>query len=179
MRQISRYIDNIKAAIGNVDRQVIKISNMISSTKSENGRIWVAGNGGSLAIAQHFAQDLVKACGVRAHALNCPSMITAYSNDEGFEYSYFLQLKTLADPKDILVIFSCSGKSRNYIEFVSSFGKTQNPVIAIVGTDGGFLKDKAGTSVHIRSNDYQVCEAAFCIISDMVVKNLMEGKCRR
>jgi len=173
--RVKNYFKEVKSAMVDIDDDIEKVFVILDAVKRSNRRIWILGNGGSLAIAQHFAQDLVKMTGLRAHTINCPSMITAHANDDGFEYSYFNPVKKLIDEGDPILIFSCSGKSRNFIEFVSGFPDMKNPVISIVGTDGGFLKTKSQVSVHIKSNDYQVCETAFCFISDILIKSLMEG----
>ena len=171
---ISDYLALVTESLVDSDEAIASLLIAMHSARKHRRRIWVLGNGGSLAIAQHFAQDLVKLCNMRASALNCPSMISAFTNDDGFEYSYFNPLRTLMDPSDLIFIFSCSGKSRNYIEFVSGFAEKRNPIVAVVGTDGGFLKEKADAYVHIRSEDYQVCETAFCVIADILVKSMVE-----
>lgn len=179
MPDIVPYIEEIGAAMGSCQESVRDLQRVVLAAKFANRRVWCLGNGGSLAIAQHFAQDLVKLAGVRAHTINCPSMLMAYSNDDGFEYSFFNPFRLMSEEGEPVIIFSCSGKSRNYIEFVSGFsdgGARRNPVIAVIGTDGGFLLQKADLAVHIKSDDYQVCETAFCIVADLVVKAARENK---
>lgn len=172
--RIKEYVKLVKASLVELDDDIEKVSIILSKVKKEKGRVWILGNGGSLAIAQHFSQDLLKMCSVRAHTINCPSLITAYSNDDTFDFSYFNPVIKLIDAGDPIIIFSCSGKSRNYVEFVSGFPEMKNPIISIVGTDGGFLKQKSTICVHVKSLDYQVCETAFCMISDLLVKSLEE-----
>ena len=174
--RLKSYMKEIKASLVDLDESIESVFAEMYATHLNKKRIWILGNGGSLAIAQHFAQDLLKLCGVRAEALNCPSIITAYANDDQFEYSYFNPLNKLSDEGDLIFIFSCSGKSRNYIEFVSGFADSgkKNRIVSVIGTDGGFLKDKSDACVHIKSDDYQVCESAFCIVSDILIKSLME-----
>lgn len=169
--KIEDYVHGIDEALRGSQERLEEIIDILKITHRRNKRIWVLGNGGSLAIAQHFAQDMIKMCGVRAHAITCPSIITAYTNDHAFEYSSYRPVQVLRDPGDAVMIFSCSGKSRNYIEFVSM---QDHPLIAVVGTDGGFLIEKADFSVHVKSHDYQVCETAFCVIADLIVKSMKE-----
>ena len=98
-----------------------------------------------------------------------PYIITAYANDHAFEYSFYSALQVWRQPGDAVLIFSCSGKSPNYIEFVSS---GVHPLAAVVGTDGGFLKGKADCCVHVKSDDYRVCETSFSVVADMVMSRL-------
>ena len=173
--RIKDYVKEIKASLVGLDEDIEGIYEELLAVKKEGRRVWILGNGGSLAIAQHFAQDLLKLSGVRAQTLNCPSIITAYTNDDRFEYSYFNPLMKLIDEGDPIIIFSCSGKSRNFIEFVSGFPEMKNPILSIIGTDGGFLKTKSKVSVHVKSKDYQVCETAFSVVADILVKSLLEA----
>ena len=168
------YMDSIKEAMDGIDESIRSVAGILGTVKKNGGKLVVLGNGGSLSIAQHMAQDVLKMCGMRAMTINCPSMITAFSNDDGFEYSYFNPVSKMIDERDAVLIFSCSGKSRNYIEFVSGFPEKRMTVASVVGTDGGFLKEKSEACIHIKSFDYQVCESAFCIVSDLLVKSLME-----
>lgn len=159
------YLAEITRVVAGLDPKVKEAADMLSLAKRAKRRVWAIGNGGSMAIAQHFAQDLLKTRGVRAHTLNDPSVITAYSNDVAFDYCHFSPLETLRDDGDCVVIFSCSGRSRNYIHFKSVGVR---PLIAIVGTDGGFLKDSADICIHVKHENYAVCETAFCVISDLI-----------
>lgn len=118
-----------------------------------------------MAIAQHFAQDMLKMRGLRAQAVNCPSILTAYTNDSSFENCFSLPLEVLRADGDVLMVFSCSGKSRNYGWMAD--GRT-SPMIAVVGCDGGFLKSAADVCVHVKSENYQVCETAFSVVSDIL-----------
>lgn len=171
---VKGYTEAISESLSGLDPSIYEASKYLEAAKHAGRRVLILGNGGSLAIAQHFAQDLLKLCSIRAWTINCPSILTAHANDDGFEYSFFNPASKLLDPEDPIFIFSCSGKSRNYIEFVSGFPEIRHPIISVIGTDGGFLKTKSQVSIHVKSNDYQVCETAFCVIADILVKALLE-----
>lgn len=169
--KVEDYLSEIRTATEGIEEGVKQIAELIFSADRMGRRVWILGNGGSLAVAQHFAQDILKMCGLKAQTINCPSTITAYANDDGFGMAYYKPLFVLADPDDLVIIFSCSGKSRNYIEFVSSLGQ-RFKIVSVTGTDGGFLAELSAVSVRVRSSDYQVCETAFCVISDLILREL-------
>lgn len=168
------YIDEIKTSVLSTENEkaILMAVELIKDLKKNSKRLWVLGNGGSLAIAQHFAQDLLKMYGVKAQALNCPSVITAYTNDNGFQDCHFSALSILREEGDAIMIFSCSGQSRNYIDIVT--GGNMKPIIGIVGTDGGFIKDGAEICVHVKSDNYATCETAFSLIADLICFELEE-----
>lgn len=172
---LARHIASVSAALCGRPNAISirRAAAQIRVTRSVGGTVWCVGNGGSLAIAQHFAQDLLKAAGVRAQALNDGSVITAYSNDIAFSQCHEAPLKVLWNPgKDTLVIFSCSGSSRN----VSDLGVHFGPAIAIVGTDGGLLKKRTEICVHANSKAYDVCEAAFQVAADVIIQNIQKKR---
>lgn len=75
--------------------------------------IWICGNGGSAATAEHFTTDLVKK-GYPAICLNSnTSVITMIANDYGYEYIFKKQLEAYANNEDFLITISCSGTSLN------------------------------------------------------------------
>lgn len=103
---------------------------LIKQKRDRGNTVFVCGNGGSAATAEHFTNDLFSK-GVRAICLNSnTSIMTMIANDYGYEYVFEKQLDVYAEPGDLLVVFSCSGKSENIvramqagIETVTIFGE--------------------------------------------------------
>lgn len=175
---IQRHIEKVRKAIcGPPNSRAISLAaSVIISAKAGGGTVWTVGNGGSAAMAQHFAQDLLKACGVPAQAINDVSVITAYANDVAFSKCYEDPLRVLWKPsKDAVFVFSCSGKSRN----VESLAREFSPCVAIVGTDGGALGAQADVCIHANSMEYDVCETAFSVAADLIVREVMRNLKRR
>ena len=76
-------------------------------------RIFIIGNGGSCAIAEHISTDLNKRCKVKATTLSNNSLLTALTNDYGQENALVEWLKmNHFDTSDYLVAISSSGKSK-------------------------------------------------------------------
>ena len=88
----------------------------IQSAKERGGTVYICGNGGSAANAEHLANDLLSRR-IRAVCLSSNvSAITMIANDYGYEYIFSKQLEVLANPKDLLIMISCSGTSPNIVE---------------------------------------------------------------
>ena len=108
--------------------------------------IYIAGNGGSAACAEHFTTDLVKK-GYPAICLSSNmSVITMAANDYGYEYIFSKQLAAYGNSQDLLITISCSGTSRN-IRKVKELAKVLKMNIydfEVFGeeTDYGLLEDK-------------------------------------
>lgn len=84
-------------------------------------RVYIIGNGGSYANAAHIANDLL-ACGVRAFTLDAATL-TAIANDFSFSEVFVQWLRVVADPGDVLIALSGSGKSENILRAVEEAHK--------------------------------------------------------
>ena len=77
-------------------------------------RVYIVGNGGSYANAQHIANDLLS-CGIRAYTLD-PASLTRSANDHGYEYVFADWLDVVGERGDLLIALSGSGKSPNILK---------------------------------------------------------------
>lgn len=83
------------------------------------GKILICGNGGSAAMASHFAAELVVRYAVTRRALPCLSLtadqaiLTACANDFGYETVFARQVEAYGVQGDVLIVLSTSGQSRN------------------------------------------------------------------
>ncbi|MDR1935129.1 MAG: phosphoheptose isomerase [Candidatus Accumulibacter sp.] len=108
-----------------------------------NGKILACGNGGSAADAQHFAAELVgrfetERQGLAAIALTTDSSIlTAVSNDYGYEAVFGRQVRALSQPGDLLLAISTSGNSPSIVEAVRAAHDNELRVVALTGKGGG------------------------------------------
>src|SRR5262245_62096554 len=102
--------------------EVMKLYVMLRRVARRKARVFIFGNGGSAADAQHFAAELVHRVektpiGMRAQALHTDtSLITALGNDEGFSSIYARQIEVLASPGDLAIAISTSGNSANIVD---------------------------------------------------------------
>lgn len=145
---------------------VLKVVDELTKTEST---LWVAGNGGSAAIANHTICDMTKGtqCGqgeqpaIRTQSLasNVP-MITALGNDIGYEYIFERQLEYYLKAGDALLLVSSSGNSPNVVKACEYANSRGVPTIAFVGFKGGKLKEIAKHVVWIEVENYGIVEDA-------------------
>ena len=110
--------------------EIESIIKLLREKKEQGNTVFVCGNGGSAATAEHFTNDLFSK-GVRAICLNSNiAIITMIANDYGYEYIFSKQLEIYAKIDDLLIVFSWSGLSKNIvkasligIETIEIFGK--------------------------------------------------------
>ncbi len=113
------------------------------------GRLYIAGNGGSAADAQHLAAEFVSKLArdrapLPAEALTVDSSIlTAIGNDYGYDLVFSRQLSGKATDKDVFLGITTSGKSPNILKALEQCRAMGVPSIVFCGHDGGKAKSMA------------------------------------
>ncbi|HRH06858.1 MAG TPA: phosphoheptose isomerase [Burkholderiaceae bacterium] len=121
------------------------------------GKVLACGNGGSAADSQHFAAEFVgryerERPELAAIALTTDSsVLTALSNDYGFEQIYAKQVRALGQAGDVLVAITTSGASPNVLAAVKAAHEREMTVIALTGKGGGKM------SASLRETDIHIC----------------------
>lgn len=110
---------------------------VLKDTRKNKRSIFLIGNGGSSAIAEHMAIDLTKNAGLRAMAVSGSPMLTTFSNDYGYEKVFQKAIESLADKGDVLIAISSSGRSPNILNACRAAKKKKMKVI----TFSGFTED--------------------------------------
>lgn len=111
-----------------------KVIKLFKHTKKQKGKILFLGNGGSAAIASHVSVDLSKNAGIRAINFNESDLITCLSNDHGYDNWMVSAVKMYFDQKkDIAVLISCSGESKNIVNVAKYLNKIKSKFITLTG----------------------------------------------
>ena len=106
------YFTDLAATLARLDKKQLEA--LRTFVHDCTGTLWLCGNGGSMATAQHWACDLSKGAGRRVQALGCnAAVLTAWANDNDYAAALSAELSRLARPGDRLLCLSCSGASPN------------------------------------------------------------------
>jgi D-sedoheptulose 7-phosphate isomerase len=126
--------------------QFSKAVEAVINQYKKGGRIYIAGNGGSAADAQHLAAEFVSKLArnrapLPAEALTVDSsMLTAIANDYGYDMVFSRQLAGKATAKDIFLGITTSGQSPNILKALEQCRTMGVPSIVFCGRDGGQAK---------------------------------------
>jgi len=135
------------------------------------GVLWLCGNGGSFATAQHWACDLTKHAGVCAQALGSNgALLTALANDHGYDRIFADELGQRRDDGDRLICLSCSGRSENIVQAIGQARRLGMALLLITGQDAPTYAETP--AIRIPSNDYGVIEDCFSAIGHWLTKEL-------
>lgn len=155
---------------------------MIAECFQNAGKILIAGNGGSLCDAMHFAEELTgvfrgKRKALPAIALSDPGHITCVGNDLGFDEVFARSVEALGWPGDILILMSTSGNSPNIVNACQRAKEMQVKTIAFLGKSGGQLREMCDLEWVVPGFGYsdriqEAHMAAIHIIIEMVEKKL-------
>ena len=159
-----------------------KVSSMIVECYQQKGKLLIAGNGGSLCDAMHFAEEMTgfyreKRKALAAIALSDAGHLSCVGNDVGYSAVFSRALEALAHPEDIFIGLTTSGNSENIIQAMHTAKTLGMKTIAFLGKNGGKLKGEADLEWIVSGFKYsdRVQEAhmtAIHIIIEMVEKKL-------
>lgn len=128
---------------------------LLAEAAKKGKRLFVCGNGGSAADAQHLAAEwLCRYKGDRAPlpaiALTVDaSTLTAIGNDYGFEEVFARQLQALGNEGDVLVAITTSGKSKNIVRAIDEARKKHMKIIVLTGAGGEELRSATDVAVAV------------------------------
>ncbi|MCH9627672.1 MAG: Phosphoheptose isomerase [Chlamydiales bacterium] len=181
--------DGVKAI-----RQLSKPANLIfiergaerlAACFAQKKKVLIAGNGGSLCDASHFAEELTgffrqKRRALPAIALSEPGHLTCVANDLGFEHVFSRAIEALGEEGDLFIGLTTSGNSPNLIHAFERAQEMGLGTLAFLGKGGGQLKGVADHELIIEgfSTSDRIQEAhmtAIHIMIEMVEEILFYG----
>ena len=175
-----KYFNYLSEIQRNINlNELDKFAEEFLHAREERNTIFVAGNGGSAATATTMANDIgfdiIKKTGTdkpfRVFALtDNSSVITAISNDVGYENIFINQLKIHYRKGDKLVVISASGNSKNVVLAASWVKSMGGKVIGLLGFDGGALREICDISILIPSapGDYGPVEDMHLMVNHLL-----------
>lgn len=168
-------------------QEIAKAFQVLQATYERDGRIYIFGNGGSLALATHWVSDFNKTVFShhldkhlkRFQAIRLPSTeeeLTAWANDTGYENVFSGPLKNYLQDTDCIIAISSSGNSPNIIKAVELAKSRYVPVIGISGFDGGKLNELADVKIFIKTpkGRYDLVEGIHAIILHLIIRYFQE-----
>ena len=138
---LSRFMQD-PTAVSNIQRAIETLTHCFQS----KGRVLSCGNGGSMCDAIHFAEELSGRFRqdrppLPAIAVSDPGYISCVANDYGYKHVFSRAVEGWLTKGDVLLGISTSGRSQNVIEAIQSARARHISTVALLGKDGGNIKD--------------------------------------
>ena len=161
---LDKYFEDFKKLLdyntSEVKKKLHDLKQIIINAKKNRKKILIVGNGGSAAIASHFSVDLTKNAKIRCTNYNEADLITCFSNDFGYERWMEMAINLFGDEKDVLIVISSSGKSKNIIKAcIAAKKKDFSKIITFTGHSINNPVKKIGDiNLWINSKSYNYIE---------------------
>lgn len=175
--EVKQYYQALSYALSAIEEhEVWRTGELLREVREKQGMVWLVGNGGSAATASHFANDLWKACHIKAIALpDLVPVITAFGNDDGWDRMFSQAMQGMMRQDDVLLAISCSGASGNVLTASSKVDKERLVIMTgLTHWQNELAKFPCYAKLLVPSNDIRIVEDAHLAICHSLVGILRE-----
>jgi len=191
IERIKSFFENSKIALDKIDNEkIVKAIHLIDETRKNKKNIFLFGNGGSSATASHFAGDLSKWSageGKIPTKVICltdnTAILTALTNDNGWDNVYTEQLKNFTGPGDLIIGFSVHGGkgveksgvwSQNMTKAIDLVHQKGGKSLGFTGFDGGAMEKLCTVNVNIPIDSTPQVEGLHSLVAHLIAEELRE-----
>ncbi|MGF1515269.1 MAG: glycosyltransferase [Elainellaceae cyanobacterium] len=175
-------IQTFQVARQQLGSDIAAAATRLSRCFAQGKKVLVCGNGGSAAEAQHLSAELMgrfrspHRSGLPVIALPADTaLLTAWSNDVGYDDIFARQVSALAQPGDLLLAMSTSGRSRNLVKAFELARDRNIDRVALLGAGGGDLLPLSDVAIRVPSSDPQRVQEVHLFVLHMLCE-LVEGE---
>jgi len=161
-KRFERFFEDtpgVDSGSGFAEPTLLRAADRCSKCLNGGGKLLICGNGGSAAEAMHLVGELVGRYKRERRPLAAlslgtdPALTSCVGNDYSYDEIFSRQLRALARPGDVLVVFSTSGRSPNVIAALTVAGEMGIGSVAFLGKDGGSALPLASEALVVRHSD--------------------------
>jgi len=188
---IADFLGGVEKICKTIDRTAIdRFTEKLFQAWEEDRQVFLIGNGGSASTASHLACDLNKCTAfpgkrrMRAHALvdNLP-LVSALTNDDGWDQVYVEQLKNFYRPGDVILGISVHGGkgkdkagqwSQNLLKAMDYVRQNEGTVLGFAGFDGGAFREVCDECLIVPYDTTPHVEAFHVVLHHLITFALAE-----
>lgn len=168
-----------------IEDKILQAIDLITKKLLGGGKIFLCGNGGSAADAQHLAAEFLVRLDPKRNRISIPaislatdvSTITACGNDYSFNKIFSRNLEALGCEKDVLIIISTSGKSKNIMEVLKVSKKKKIYSIGFLGNDGGDAKKNTNLNLIVKSKNVARIQETHILLGHYIFEQVEKKFC--
>ena len=164
-KNLKDYGNHLSEALNSIDEDLVcALKEEIRKRFDSPHNIYLVGNGGSAANANHIVGDYSKTFAMLGKCLNINCLadnscyITAVSNDLDYSEVFELQINARVRKDDLIIFLSGSGNSMNLVKTARLAKSKKIKTAAILGFSGGALKELVDIPIHAMINDMEIAE---------------------
>ena len=189
-KNLKKTIDNsitAKKSLLLIEDKINQAIDIIAKKLIFGGKIFLCGNGGSAADAQHLAAEFLIRLDPKNNRIPIPaislatdiSTITACGNDFSFDKIYSRNLDALASKKDVLITISTSGNSKNIIKVLQTAKKKKIFSIGFFGNKGGKAKNITDLSLIVKSSSVARIQETHILLGHYIFEHVEKKFCSK
>jgi len=183
---VSSYFDCLSLTVKKLPFDIIEqVADILVDSYDAGRTVYLFGNGGSAALASHFACDLGKGTRngsqKRFRALSLTDSIplmTAWANDSGYEDVFAEQLQNLVQEDDVALAISGSGNSPNVLRALTVARQAGATTIGLTGYQGGKMKPLCDVCIVVPSDNMQIIEDLHLCVAHALFTTIKSRICR-
>jgi len=168
--------DTVSATAESCSEEIARAAAAVAESVRGGGKVLICGNGGSAADSQHLAAELVSTLtldrrrpAIPAVALTTDtSILTAVSNDFGFEGVFARQVEALGAAGDVLIGISTSGNSADVVLAMEQATRQGMRTVALTGESGGKLAPLADVAILVPSSETSHVQEAHLAVEQLI-----------
>lgn len=142
--------------------------------RASGARLIFAGNGASSSISSHAALDFTKQGKLEALTFTDPALVSAYSNDFGFENALAEMFNSYRKDGDLIVLVSTSGNSANVVNLALRAKQLGHTVVSFTGKSASNeLKQNSDVAFWVDSHAYNIVENTHMIWLGYLIDSLV------
>jgi len=181
-QRAASYFDDAARTIERLPLDAVeRIFSILSDAYHEDRQVFIMGNGGSAALASHFAVDIGKGTvsperrrfRVTSLVDNTPVM-TAYANDFSYAEVFSEQIRSMVRPGDVVFGVSGSGNSPNVLNGLKAAREKGGVTVVLTGYQGGKAIDLADVTLVVPSDDMQHIEDCHLMVMHLYMQALRD-----
>ncbi|MBS3132503.1 SIS domain-containing protein [Candidatus Woesearchaeota archaeon] len=177
---IKGYMEQKKKEMDSINPEDVKqVVNVLFDAWKEGRQVFIFGNGGSASTASHFACDLAKGTLQKIYDPNEKrfrvisltdnvAVMTAFANDVSYSDIFSQQLHNLVSEGDVVIAITGSGNSSNIIKGIEMAKRFKAKTIALLGFDGGKVKELVEHHILVKSDHYGRIEDCHLMLQHLI-----------
>lgn len=177
---LDTQVTDRQGATLSLDEGAERAARMILTVGDDSRKVMLAGNGGSAAIVSHMQNDICKAVGVRGMVFTEQPLLTALSNDDGYETAFERPVELWVEPGDLMLTISSSGKSENILRAARAAQERDSGLITLTGfSPDNPLRLMGDVNFYVGSDVYGYVETAHAALTHFMTdraRSVKEGR---
>jgi D-sedoheptulose 7-phosphate isomerase len=183
MEQIRFYLTDLSRLLGEMPVSTIqRVVDLLLEAYHHDRRLILLGNGGSAATASHLVADFQKMiylAGAKPfRAMACTDsmpLVTAWANDTDYANVFAEQVRTWAEPGDLVLAISGSGNSPNVLKAVEVARECGATTIGLSGFAGGKLAGMVDLPIVVPCDNMQRIEDVHMVLGHLFFWRMMQA----